>query len=701
MRRLLLFFFALLIFHSSVYAQYDAPQNSVWIFGLHARLDFVSGTPVTGGTFPANAVEGGASVCDASGNLLFYTDGDTVYNRLGLVMPFGRDIVPYETSSSEQSALIVPFIDNPDKYYIFSNEYDYYGTFADLNHRLSYSVVDMRLDGGLGDLVAGETAIFLNDHSSEKLISVRGDNCNIWVIMHKDDTNVFCVYEITSSGISAPTLYSIGTYDGGTGLGGIADRPYTMGGMAISHDRRTLFMSSFRGSTGPLFCGELFDFNPATGVISNCRVLSLTEGYYGAEFSPDNTKLYVTSAHNFYVGDGSLIQYDLSLPSLAAIQASRTIIKPLRMRELRLGPDNRIYVVRNGGSMLDRIDFPNAAAGGCGYSESVLSVAPGAATWGFGNVYWGILPTPELSEFSSICTGDTLLVTASVGGGVWSSSNTTVATIDTAGVVIGIAPGTTTIQYSPPGGCNVQAVLTVNPQPGPHVPDMPIWCSGYTLSFSHPLGGGTWSSSDVSVVSVDVGSGEAMGVSAGTAIMTYSIGGCFVTRVATVNPTPEPFICPAFICTGDLITLSTASTGGFWTTADTAVADIGYYSGTMEGKNIGSTAVRYSFPITGCYREESFSVSDCELGFGGAPLLGSVTVFPIPAGDNIRIVYNSGFDPGTNAAIYDMAGKLLQRSEMYGREVVLATSALPSGVYQLVINGTDNSIIYRRLLIKK
>jgi len=75
-------------FASDLSAQYNTPQNKVWTFGYHYGLDFNSGSPV-----PFNSsmytIEGCASVCNASGTLLFYTSGDSVYDATGAIMPHG------------------------------------------------------------------------------------------------------------------------------------------------------------------------------------------------------------------------------------------------------------------------------------------------------------------------------------------------------------------------------------------------------------------------------------------------------------------------------------------------------------------------------------------------------------------------------------------------------------------------------------
>ncbi len=106
-----------LFINTSVYAQLEA---SNWYFGFNAglRFDPVSNTvtPLVNGQLSTN--EGCASISDAQGNLLFYTDGITVYDRNHGVMQNGNGLLG--DPSSTQSAIIIPKPQDSDIYYIFT-----------------------------------------------------------------------------------------------------------------------------------------------------------------------------------------------------------------------------------------------------------------------------------------------------------------------------------------------------------------------------------------------------------------------------------------------------------------------------------------------------------------------------------------------------------------------------------------------------
>lgn len=68
---------------------------------------------------------------------------------------------------------------------------------------------------------------------------------------------------------------------------------------------------------------------------------------------------------------------------------------------------------------------------------------------------------------ASVCTGTTINLADATPGGTWSSSNNSIATISSAGVVTGVAAGTVTISYALPRGTNVASTsVTVNAPPG-------------------------------------------------------------------------------------------------------------------------------------------------------------------------------------------------------------------------------------------
>lgn len=168
-----LFILLLILANTNLLAQKEANN---WFFGEKAGLDFSSGSPVAISSGQLSTVEGCATVSDKNGVLLFYTNGENVWNSKHQVMPNGTGL--QGGYSSTQSAIVVPFPGNDSLYYIFTTaqEKNPYG--------LRYSIVNMKKDNGLGDVVAKNVLLLNNVY--EKVSAVKKVNCpEYWVVTKK------------------------------------------------------------------------------------------------------------------------------------------------------------------------------------------------------------------------------------------------------------------------------------------------------------------------------------------------------------------------------------------------------------------------------------------------------------------------------------------------------------------------------------
>jgi trimeric autotransporter adhesin len=219
-----------------------------------------------------------------------------------------------------------------------------------------------------------------------------------------------------------------------------------------------------------------------------------------------------------------------------------------------------------------------------------------------------VYPTPAaITGSSNVCVGFTTSLTDASAGGTWSSSNTSIATVGTGGVVSGVAPGTAVISYAFATGCSQVFVITVNLTPSA-ILGTPVMCVGATTSLSDATGVGTWTTSNAGVATVS-STGVAGGVSAGTAIISYSLGtGCSVTIVATVNPNPAA-ITPAgvTVCMGSATSLTDATASGVWSSSNSGIATVGG-TGTVGGVATGTATISYTL-LTGCYAVNTVTVN--------------------------------------------------------------------------------------------
>jgi uncharacterized protein YjdB len=219
-------------------------------------------------------------------------------------------------------------------------------------------------------------------------------------------------------------------------------------------------------------------------------------------------------------------------------------------------------------------------------------------------------PLPAaITGITNVCTGFTTALFSASTGGTWSSSNTTLATIDaTTGVVTGHVAGTLTITYTLPTGCLTTTSFTVNPTPAPVSGILDV-CVGLTTTLSTTPTGGTWTSSNPAEATIGGSTGLVTGVSAGMPVMTYTLPtGCRVMAVVTVNPLPAAISGASTVCTGAVTALSSATTGGTWSSSSTGTASVGASTGIVTGVTAGTVTITYMLP-TGCIATKAMTVN--------------------------------------------------------------------------------------------
>ncbi|MCX6275317.1 MAG: T9SS type A sorting domain-containing protein [Bacteroidetes bacterium] len=358
-------------------------ETNIWYFGNGCGLDFNSGSPVSINGGMVYTYEGCSSICDSNGDLLFYSDGLTVWNKNHQVMSNGTGLTG--DYSSTQSAMIVQQPGNTNIYYVFT-------TFTTLN----YSVVDMTLNGGLGDVTPAKNVFMMT--GAEKLCAVKHSNGNdVWIIMHESGTDGFNAFLLTSAGIAVVPVHSnTGLADGGI-----------VGQMKVSPTGTKIAIGLFNAVETVSLC----DFDPATGIASNgfaIPTLNVTQSY-GVEFSPDGSKLYNTGENSWF----NITQYDMNAGTPAAIIASATIIGTtggVLPAGMQLGPDLKIYVTLYQSGFLAVINDPNVLGTGCNFVDNAVSLGVNVCQIGLpGNVASlfasNLLPNAIFSSPNHICPG--------------------------------------------------------------------------------------------------------------------------------------------------------------------------------------------------------------------------------------------------------------------------------------------------------
>lgn len=424
----------LCVFSICVFAQ---RQASNWYFGYGAGVQFNlasnSITSVNNGQLSTN--EGCSSISDEFGNLLFYTDGTTVWNKNHSTMTNGFGL--FGDNSSTQSAIIVPKPDDENIYYIFTVDTSIGQT--DPNNGFNYSIVDMTLGGGLGEVT--QKNVNLLQHCSEKLTAVLKDciTKSIWVITFasEDGTseayNTFHTFEVSNTGVNTASITS--TFPSLF----IGDR---RGYLKVSPDGTK--MANANAVSGL----QIFDFDSSTGLVTNMEELSINSNAspypYGVEFSPNSELLYVHAYNNFFDFENRennedpsnhtsvLSQFNMMAPD---IQASQIILdeRNLYRGGLQLGPNGKIYralsaTYNQGLPYLGVINNPNNIGAASNYQHNAISLSPNNSSQGlppfiasFFNQQIDIIKNGESSTNLDLCEGDTYMLTSvDIPGGTYS-----------------------------------------------------------------------------------------------------------------------------------------------------------------------------------------------------------------------------------------------------------------------------------------
>ncbi len=332
--------------------------GSQWYFGEQAGLDFTTGAPVP--ITDANLMfspEGCASISDINGELLFYTNGSTVWNKNHEVMMNGFNIGGDSTAA--QSALIMPLDGDNTVFYIFTTQ-EVYGTF---DFDLKYTMVDMKHDSAKGMVV--KKNLRLVDSNTER-ITGSGFTGSPYILTHEYGNRDFRTYQITAAGLQAVTHSSIGEPHR-------VENRATASGYTKFSPSITLVAMLLPGDSNQV---ELLNFDLATGELSNPRLINLDEPApaeaYGLEFSGDELKLYISMTDPV----SKLIQLDLdSLNSpneVVEIEATKfeyPVTNP-GYGALQLGPDGVIYLAMDNLGDLGSITNPGANDAAVGFSET-------------------------------------------------------------------------------------------------------------------------------------------------------------------------------------------------------------------------------------------------------------------------------------------------------------------------------------------
>jgi gliding motility-associated-like protein len=381
----------------------DEKFANTWYFGYKAGLDFNSATDsippkvLTDGQMTAPA--GAGVMSDGTGKILFYSNGDTIWNANGSIMTNGTGLGGNRLVTDGPLPIRLPGsppVGMPGaetRYLIFTQDA------AGGPKGLSWSEIIIPAGGGPGTVTAATKNTPLTQGTAEKMTGVFHKNgCDIWIIVHgwgdaKTGTanrgDAFLAYRVrqVTGGvgpvvIDAPVISAVGSLHAPS----VSPLGYR-GQMKVTPDGQQLAVARYSEVLGDSSSTvELFSFDTSTGTVSvNPSVPYIVdrgEGkYYGVDFSTGG-KLYAT-----VMNPPQLLQFNVSGTGPVNKQSIPLKQKtPVNLGSLQAAPDGKIYVARENQPALGFIAYPDSVGAKARYADDSLTLQLSGRRSGLGLV---------------------------------------------------------------------------------------------------------------------------------------------------------------------------------------------------------------------------------------------------------------------------------------------------------------------------
>ncbi|MEQ8534193.1 MAG: PKD domain-containing protein, partial [Imperialibacter sp.] len=376
-------------FEVTVYGN-DEQKANIWYFGEQAGIDFNEAPPVAlTDENLMSSPEGCAAISDRNGDLLFYTNGRTVWNKDHEIMLNGMLIGGDSTSA--QSSIILPIPDNETLFYIITTDQVY----GDRSYNMRFSVVDMKQDLARGAVIIKDRPLFTN--SSEKLAATGVGGGTTWLFAHEFGNNNYRAYPITTTGIGNARVTSVGK------TLSFAEELNGRGTMKVS-PTGSLIGSVIPGAENFL---ELVNFDAANGTFTSPLLIDLEEPApseaYGLEFSSGGAREYVTTTG----ANSKLFQYNLdSLLNASVTYSDDSVVQFIEQSKfqlasgtgygsLQIGPDQVIYMAKDNSGNLSTIANSNGDEVQAGYNDQGFDLDGRISRLGLPNFAQNILNPPQ------------------------------------------------------------------------------------------------------------------------------------------------------------------------------------------------------------------------------------------------------------------------------------------------------------------
>lgn len=377
----------------------------LWYFGFSAGIDFTGDEPlVLDDMWDLTAISGDAVVSDSLGNLLFYSDGLSVFNRNRQVMQNGANMAG--NAGVTQPAVIVKKPGSNSIYYLFTVDIINLSPLIQKNG-FSYSEIDMTGDGGLG-AVKVKNKKLLPEVSSKVSAVLNSNMKDIWVMAHEWGSDRFVAFAVTESGVDTVGVSSyVGTVHSG--------EPNTnnfAGMMKFSHDGTKLGVAIYG-----MGIFELFNFDAQLGTLTELASGSGFDYAYGIEFSPNMEFMYGSTGEISGTGSSQLYQFPIgpNMFNSPYLVKEYTLADNKYLMGMQIASDGKIYIASAKSTdpvyqELGVIYNPDRPMAECNFnmldgSETPFSLSPNGGGFGLPNFMQSYFDLPHFN-IDSVCFQD-------------------------------------------------------------------------------------------------------------------------------------------------------------------------------------------------------------------------------------------------------------------------------------------------------
>ena len=356
----ILFFILLLFISSQSYGQ----QDNLWILTTQNSLFFKEGKVEVKSDYrfgPADRAK--SSICDSSGNLKLYTNGDSLYNSKNELIENGSNIGGHGRGNVK----ILEMPNSPNKYLIVCADVPMGGT-AVKSRGLTYCIVEYSAMNPAG-IVSKKLVPILPGKDIEFSIIKMTNDSGYWLAartLNSSFDSVF-IFKIDRAGIKWHLNQKVRILDSDC-------RPtypkcgplnQTSGRIKFSPLGNFLVVNSeYRGN-------NIFGFDVKTGELISSHQIIDSSAFSNFEFSPNEKYFYCR--HN-YSGFWQYEFADLLVNDSIHEVTGRKILKGNFAGDIQLGINGKIYLTKTREYFVGCIAYPNEKCESIEFTDTAIKL---------------------------------------------------------------------------------------------------------------------------------------------------------------------------------------------------------------------------------------------------------------------------------------------------------------------------------------